>query len=224
MPSLDTPTCDIETRWFNEEAAKLGPGVEILTISMDLPFAQKRWCGAAGVERVTTYSDHRDAAFGQAYGVLIKELRLLARAVFVVDQAGTLRYVQVVKEVANEPNYDEVLAAVSRGSGAQSLEPEHKRLRPGLYLYTRVAITKRIIAGRAHVCALARAHDTGPPLIPLLATFVFTWACGGRGTAPAFFRFPESSPPEKPVARSTPQLSRERQPAAPAAFAPRPGG
>ncbi len=114
VPSLDTPTCDIETRWFNEEAAKLGPGVEILTISMDLPFAQKRWCGAAGVERVTTYSDHRDAAFGLAYGVLIKELRLLARAVFVVDQAGTLRYVQVVKEVANEPNYDEVLAAVSR--------------------------------------------------------------------------------------------------------------
>ena len=114
VPSLDTPTCDIETRWFNEEAAKLGPGVEILTISMDLPFAQKRWCGAAGVERVTTYSDHREAAFGQAYGVLIKELRLLARAVFVVDQAGTLRYVQVVKEVANEPNYDEVLAAVSR--------------------------------------------------------------------------------------------------------------
>jgi thiol peroxidase len=88
--------------------------VVILTISMDLPFAQKRWCGAAGVERVTTYSDHRDAAFGQAYGVLIKELRLLARAVFVVDGAGTLRYVQVVKELANEPNYDEVLAAVSR--------------------------------------------------------------------------------------------------------------
>ena len=70
VPSLDTPTCDIETRWFNEEAAKLGPDVEILTISMDLPFAQKRWCGAAGVERVKTYSDHREAAFGQAYGVL----------------------------------------------------------------------------------------------------------------------------------------------------------
>jgi thioredoxin-dependent peroxiredoxin len=114
VPSLDTPTCDIETRWFNEEAAKLGPGVEILTISMDLPFAQKRWCGAAGVERVTTYSDHRDAAFGQAYGVLIKELRLLARAVFVVDGAGTLRYMQLVKELANEPNYDEVLKVVGQ--------------------------------------------------------------------------------------------------------------
>ena len=114
VPSLDTPTCDIETRWFNEEAAKLGPEVAILTISMDLPFAQKRWCGAAGVERVKTYSDHRDAAFGLAYGVLIKELRLLARAVFVVDQAGTLRYLQLVKELANEPNYDEVLEAVRK--------------------------------------------------------------------------------------------------------------
>ena len=114
VPSLDTPTCDIETRWFNEEAAKLGPEVAILTISMDLPFAQRRWCGAAGVDRVKTYSDHREAAFGQAYGVLIKELRLLARAVFVVDKAGTLRYVQVVKEVANEPNYDEVLKAVAQ--------------------------------------------------------------------------------------------------------------
>ena len=114
VPSLDTPTCDIETRWFNEEAAKLGPDVVVLTISMDLSFAQKRWCGAAGVERVTTYSDHRDAAFGQAYGVLIKELRLLARAVFVVDKGGNLRYVQVVKEQANEPDYDEVLKAVGQ--------------------------------------------------------------------------------------------------------------
>ena len=92
----------------------MGPAVAILTISMDLPFAQKRWCGAAGVDRVKTYSDHREAAFGQAYGVLIKELRLLARAVFVVDKAGTLRYMQLVKEVANEPNYDEVLKAVAQ--------------------------------------------------------------------------------------------------------------
>jgi thiol peroxidase len=114
VPSLDTPTCDIETRWFNEEAGKLGPDVRILTISMDLPFAQKRWCGAAGVEQVKTYSDHREAVFGQAYGVLIKELRLLARAVFVVDGAGTLRYTQLVKELANEPNYAEVLQAVKQ--------------------------------------------------------------------------------------------------------------
>ncbi len=114
VPSLDTPTCNIETRWFNEEAAKLGPDVAILTVSMDLPFAQKRWCGAAGVDRVKTYSDHRDAAFSLAYGVLIKELRLLARAVFVVDKGGVLRYSQLVKETANEPNYDEVLQAVGK--------------------------------------------------------------------------------------------------------------
>jgi len=114
VPSLDTPTCDIETRRFNEEAAKLGPDVELLTISMDLPFAQKRWCGAAGVDRLKTYSDHRDAAFGLAYGVLIEKLRLLARAVFVVDQAGVIRYTQIVPEVANEPDYEEVLQAVSK--------------------------------------------------------------------------------------------------------------
>jgi thiol peroxidase len=117
VPSLDTPTCDIETRWFNEEAAKLGPDVQILTISMDLPFAQKRWCGAAGVERVTTYSDHREAAFGQTYGVLIKELRLLARAVFVVDQDGMVRAAQIVPELANEPNYDAVLKSVGELMG-----------------------------------------------------------------------------------------------------------
>jgi thiol peroxidase len=114
VPSLDTSICDIETRRFNEEAVKLGPEVAILTISMDLPFAQKRWCGAAGVDRVITYSDHRDAAFGMAYGVLIKELRLLARAVFVVDRAGAIRYIQIVKEIASEPDYDVVLQAVNK--------------------------------------------------------------------------------------------------------------
>lgn len=112
VPSLDTPVCDLETRRFNEEAATLAAGVEIVTISMDLPFAQKRWCGAAGVTRVRTVSDYRDAAFGQAYGVLIKELRLLARAVFVVDRQGTLRYAQLVKEITTEPDYAAVLAAV----------------------------------------------------------------------------------------------------------------
>ncbi len=114
VPSLDTPTCNFETRRFNEEAAKLSSDVTILTISMDLPFAQKRWCGAAGVERVKTYSDHREASFGLAYGVLIKELRLLARAVFIVDSPGMVRYVQIVKELVDEPNYDEVLQAVKR--------------------------------------------------------------------------------------------------------------
>ncbi|MBW2581555.1 MAG: thiol peroxidase [Deltaproteobacteria bacterium] len=100
VPSLDTPVCDMETRR------------EILTISVDLPFAQKRWCGAAGVDRVQTLSDHRDVAFGQAYGVLIKGFRLLARAVFVVDKEGTIRYIELVKEIASEPDYDSVLTAV----------------------------------------------------------------------------------------------------------------
>lgn len=114
VPSLDTPVCDMETRRFNQEAEKLGPEVVVLTVSMDLPFAQKRWCGAAGVSRVQTLSDHREAAFGTAYGTLIKELRLLARAVFLVDKQGKLQYQQWVKEVTQEPNYDEVLNALGR--------------------------------------------------------------------------------------------------------------
>jgi thiol peroxidase len=114
VPSLDTPVCDMETRRFNEEAGKLGDNVSILTVSMDLPFAQKRWCGAAGVEKVTTLSDHRDAKFGENYGVLIKELRLLARAIFVVDREGVIQYVQLVKEVTEEPDYDTVIAAAGK--------------------------------------------------------------------------------------------------------------
>ncbi|MEE8315797.1 MAG: thiol peroxidase [Syntrophobacteria bacterium] len=112
VPSLDTPVCDMETRRFNDEAGRLDDDVEILTISMDLPFAQKRWCGAAGVDKVQTLSDHRDAAFGQGYGVLIKGFRLLARAVFVVDKEGTIRYIELVKEIASEPDYDSILTAV----------------------------------------------------------------------------------------------------------------
>ncbi len=114
VPSLDTQVCDLQTRKFNEQAAGLGPEVIILTISMDLPFGQKRWCGAAGVERVQTLSDHRDTFFGTSYGVLIKELRLLARAVFVVDRQGTVRYVQVVEELTNEPDYEAALSAVKK--------------------------------------------------------------------------------------------------------------
>jgi thiol peroxidase len=117
VPSLDTPVCDMETRRFNSEATKLGDDVMVLTISMDLPFAQARWCGAAGVSKVVTLSDHRDAAFGLAYGVLIKGLRLLARAVFVVDRAGVVRHVELVKEVASEPNYDTILDAVKQCLG-----------------------------------------------------------------------------------------------------------
>jgi len=114
VPSLDTPVCDLETRRFNQEAATLGPDVVVLTLSMDLPFAQKRWCGAAGVDKVITLSDHREASFGTAYGVLIKELRLLARCVFVVDQGGIIRYIQLVKEIAQEPDYAAVLDAVKK--------------------------------------------------------------------------------------------------------------
>ena len=112
VPSLDTSVCDIETRRFNEEAGKLGGDVAVLTISMDLPFAQKRWCGTADVKNVQTLSDHREASFGKAYGVLIKELRLLARAVFVIDKNGTIRYMQIVDELTNEPNYEAALEAV----------------------------------------------------------------------------------------------------------------
>jgi len=114
VPSLDTPVCDTETRKFNEEAGKLGDKIQILTISMDLPFAQKRWCGAAGISKIQTLSDHRDAQFGLAYGVLIKELRLLARAVFLVDQKGILRYTQLVKEITNEPNYEEIWSELKK--------------------------------------------------------------------------------------------------------------
>jgi thiol peroxidase len=112
VPSLDTPVCDVETRRFNGEAGRLGADVKVLAVSMDLPFAQKRWCGAAGVEWVETLSDHGEASFGTRYGVLIKELRLLARAVFVVDREGILRYSQIVKEIADEPGYEAVLSAV----------------------------------------------------------------------------------------------------------------
>lgn len=112
VPSLDTPVCDAEARRFNEEAGKLGKDTAILAVSMDLPFAQKRWCGAAGVERVTTLSDYRGASFGQAFGVLVRELHLLARCVFVVDREGIVRHRELVREVTSEPNYSAVLEAV----------------------------------------------------------------------------------------------------------------
>ena len=114
VPSLDTSVCSMETRRFNQEAAKLGPDVAILTISMDLPFAQKRWCGAEGVKRVVTLSDYRDAQFGKTYGILIKELHLLARVVFVVDKQGVIRSIQPVKELSTEPDYNAVLDAVNK--------------------------------------------------------------------------------------------------------------
>lgn len=111
VPSLDTPVCDTEVRKFNEQATSLGDDVAVLVISMDLPFAQMRWCGAAGVKNVQTLSDHNQAQFGNAYGVLIKELRLLARTVFVVDKEGVIRYIEVVEELTNEPDYQAALKA-----------------------------------------------------------------------------------------------------------------
>jgi thiol peroxidase len=115
VPSIDTGVCDAQTRRFNEEAAKLD-GVKVLTISVDLPFAQKRWCAANGIENVQTLSDHRDVSFGQAYGVLIKELRLLARAVFVVDRNDRITYVEYVPEVTNHPNYEAAIEAAKAAS------------------------------------------------------------------------------------------------------------
>ena len=112
VPSLDTPVCDTETRRFNQEAASLPDSVVVLTVSLDLPFAQRRWCGAAGIERVTTLSDYRDRSFGQNYGVLIKELLLLSRCIFIVDATDTIRYIQQVPEVTQEPDYSAVIAAV----------------------------------------------------------------------------------------------------------------
>jgi thioredoxin-dependent peroxiredoxin len=112
VPSLDTPVCDTETRRFNQEAAGLPAEVVLLTISLDLPFAQKRWCGAAGIDKVITLSDYRDRSFGLAYGVLIDELKLLSRSIFVLDAKNTIRYIQHVPEVTQEPDYAAVLAAV----------------------------------------------------------------------------------------------------------------
>jgi thiol peroxidase len=119
VPSLDTPVCDTETRRFNQEAAGLGDAVEIWTISMDLPFAQKRWCGAAGVSHVKTLSDFRDRSFGRAYGVAVKDGPLAgldARAVFVVGKDGTVRHAEYVKEITSEPDYGAALAAARQAA------------------------------------------------------------------------------------------------------------
>jgi thiol peroxidase len=117
VPSLDTPVCDAQTKRFNEEASKL-PGVDILTVSMDLPFAQKRWCGAFGVDKVKMLSDHKDGSFGSNYGTLIKELRIESRAIFVVDRNNTIKYAEYVKEVADHPNYETALAAARSAAAA----------------------------------------------------------------------------------------------------------
>ena len=119
VPSLDTPTCDTETRRFNQEVGKLS-GVEVWTISMDLPFAQKRWCAAAGASAVKTFSDFRERAFGPAYGVQIKDGPLAgldARAVFVVGKDGKVTHAEYVKDISQEPNYEAALAAARKAAG-----------------------------------------------------------------------------------------------------------
>ena len=116
IPSLDTPVCDAQTKRFNEEAAKM-PGVDVITVSMDLPFAQKRWCGQFGVDKVKMLSDHKDASFGGNYGTLIKELRIESRAIFVLDSGNKILHAEYVKEVADHPDYEAALAA-ARSAGA----------------------------------------------------------------------------------------------------------
>lgn len=114
VPSLDTPVCATMTRQFNERAADLDEDIVVLTVSMDLPFAQKRWCGAENIERVQTVSDHRNADFGEKYGMLVKELRLLARCVWIIDEDGIVRYKQLVKEISDEPDYDAVMKELEK--------------------------------------------------------------------------------------------------------------
>lgn len=113
-PSLDTPVCDIQARTFNREAATLPDDIAVLNMSMDLPFAIARFCASAGIEKVRTYSDYLEASFGMAYGVLIKELRLLSRSIFVIDQKDVITYMEMVSEITNPPNYDKALAAAKK--------------------------------------------------------------------------------------------------------------
>ena len=114
VPSIDTPVCDTMTRKFNEKAAQLPESVVVLTVSLDLPFAQKRWCGNAGIEKIKTVSDYQERSFGLNYGLLLKELKLLARAVYVIDKSGKVAYREIVKEVTTEPDYDAALAAAMK--------------------------------------------------------------------------------------------------------------
>ena len=116
VPSLDTPVCSVQTKRFAEELTKLPESADVITVSADLPFAQARWCGAEGVE-VKCLSDHRSLSFGQNYGVLIKELRINARALFVVDPSDKITYLQIVPEVTEEPDYDKALAALKDAAG-----------------------------------------------------------------------------------------------------------
>ena len=116
-PSLDTPVCDLQARMFNTETAKLPADVMVLNISMDLPFAISRFCASAGIDKVKAFSDHRDASFGNGYGVLIKELRLLSRSIFIIDKDDVIRYIEIVPELSNEPDYEKALEALKKITG-----------------------------------------------------------------------------------------------------------
>ncbi len=118
VPSLDTPVCDLQTKRFNEEAPKLPDGIEIVTVSADLPFAQARWASANGAGNLAFLSDHRDMAFGAAYGTHVRELRLDARALFVIDSSGKVLHAQYVKEIAEQPDYDAAITAAKQGVGS----------------------------------------------------------------------------------------------------------
>jgi thioredoxin-dependent peroxiredoxin len=113
-PSLDTPVCNLQATTFNREAQSLSPDIVIANISMDLPFAIARFCSAEGIDRIRTLSDHRAASFGLGYGVLVEELRLLARSIFVVDKSDIIRYIEIVPEMTNEPNYSKALEEAKR--------------------------------------------------------------------------------------------------------------
>ncbi len=117
VPSLDTPICDLQIKRFNDEAAGLSRDVFVIFVSMDLPFAQERFCQAYNIKKVKTFSDHKDGLFGLNYGVLIKELRLLSRAIFILDKEDKVQYVEYVKELTSHPDYDEALNALKRIAG-----------------------------------------------------------------------------------------------------------
>ena len=115
VPSLDTPVCDMQTKRFNQEASSLPSNVVVLTVSADLPFAQARWCGAAHADKIKCLSDHRETSFAKAYGVLIKELRLLSRSIFVIGPDDKIQYAEYVKEITQHPNYDKALGSLKTG-------------------------------------------------------------------------------------------------------------
>lgn len=120
LPSLDTPVCDAQTKRFNDEIAKL-EGIDVYTISVDLPFAMSRWCSAMGVDHVKMLSDYRTGSFGEAYGTLIKDLRLESRAIFVLGPDNTLRHVEYVKDVGDHPDYEAALAAAQSAAATATV-------------------------------------------------------------------------------------------------------